>query len=199
MLARMRLSQLCLGHREDRAVPDGIPDGLRSMWSDTAALADFVDNDPRPPVAPVAVVPAPGLPPAFPPPDLLSLDLQPPVAPAADAQPPAARAADAQPPAAQPPAAPALPGPDAQPPAAQPPAAPAADAALPAARVADAVLVAELEALRARCAELEARIEQLESSDEHAAADAFDFGARLAALETMMTQGWVLDDGAGLQ
>ena len=63
MLARMRLSQLCLGHREDRAVPDGIPDGLRSMWSDTAALADFVDNgalttvapvaDPRPPVAPV--------------------------------------------------------------------------------------------------------------------------------------------------
>ena len=83
------------------------------------------------------------------------------------------------------------------------PAAPAADAARPAA---DAALPAEvpldeLEALRARCAELEARIEQLESSDEHAAADAFDFGARLAALETMMTQGWVrtLDDSAGGQ
>ena len=38
MLARMRLSQLGLGHREDRAVPEGIPDGLRSMWSDRAAL-----------------------------------------------------------------------------------------------------------------------------------------------------------------
>ena len=33
------------------------------------------------------------------------------------------------------------------------------------------------------CAELEARLEQLESSDEHAALDAFDFVARLAALE----------------
>ena len=77
------------------------------------------------------------------------------------------------------------------------PAAPAADAARPAA---DAALPAdELEALRARCAALEARIGQLEASDENAAADAFDFGARLAALETMMTQGWVLDGGAGWQ
>ena len=33
MLARMGLSQLCLGHRVDRAVPDGIPDGLGSMWT----------------------------------------------------------------------------------------------------------------------------------------------------------------------
>ena len=63
------------------------------------------------------------------------------------------------------------------------------------------VLVAELEALRTRCAGLEARIEDLESSDSQAAADNFDFGARLAALETMMTQGWVRthDDSAGWQ
>ena len=62
---------------------------------------------------------------------------------------------------------------------AQPAAAPAADAAM----------VAELEALRTRCAELEARIEVLESSDDtQAAADTFDVVARLAALEAMMTQ-----------
>ena len=51
MLARMRLSQLRLGHSVDRAVPDGIPDGLRSMWSDTAALEEFVDNGALPPDA----------------------------------------------------------------------------------------------------------------------------------------------------
>ena len=51
MLVRMRLSQLRLGHREDRAVPDGIPDGLRSMWSDTAALGEFVKNGALPPDA----------------------------------------------------------------------------------------------------------------------------------------------------
>ena len=61
---------------------------------------------------------------------------------------------------------------------AQPAAAPAADAAM----------VAELEALRTRCAELEARIEVLESSDTLAAADTFDVLGRLAALEAMMTQ-----------
>ena len=49
-------------------------------------------------------------------------------------------------------------------------------------------MVAELEALRTRCAELEARIEVLESSDTQAAADTFDVVARLAALEAMMTQ-----------
>ena len=42
MLARMGLSQLCLGHRVDRAVPLGIPDALQGMWSDTDALDDFV-------------------------------------------------------------------------------------------------------------------------------------------------------------
>ena len=53
-------------------------------------------------------------------------------------------------------------------------------------------MVAELEALRTRCAELEARIEELESSDSQAAADTFDFGARLEALEAAwQTQGWV--------
>ena len=62
---------------------------------------------------------------------------------------------------------------------AQPAAAPAADAAM----------VAELEALRTRCAELEARIEVLESSDTLAAADRFDVAARLAALEAMLMGG----------
>ena len=38
-------------------------------------------------------------------------------------------------------------------------------------------------ALRARCAELEARVEALESEEMHAAADDFDFSERLAALE----------------
>ena len=74
---------------------------------------------------------------------------------------------------------------------AQPAAAPAADAAM----------VAELEALRTRCAELEARIEVLESSDTLAAADTFDVVARLAALEAMMTQARVrtLADNDGWQ
>ena len=66
-------------------------------------------------------------------------------------------------------------------------------------------MVAELEALRTRCAELEARIEELESSDSQASADTFDFGARLAALEIAwrdwVAQGWVrmIDDNDGWQ
>ena len=74
---------------------------------------------------------------------------------------------------------------------AQPAAAPAADAAM----------VAELEALRKRCAELEARIEVLESSDTLAAADTFDVLERLEALEAMMTQARVrtLADNDGWQ
>ena len=53
----------------------------------------------------------------------------------------------------------------------------------------DTAMVAELEALRTRCAELEARIEVLESSDTLAAADRFDVAARLAALEAMLMGG----------
>jgi len=53
-------------------------------------------------------------------------------------------------------------------------------------------MVAELEALRTRCAELEARIEVLESSDTQAAAESFDVAARVAALEAMMTQAGVM-------
>ena len=158
LLARMRLAQLRLEHKEDRVVPEGTPDALRSIWGDKAALADFLRIGARPPVAPGAY-------------------------PVPHAHPPAADVAFPVP-NAQPPAAPAaflVPG-------AQPPAAPVAVAPPPAARVADAVLVAELEALRERCAELEARLEQLDSSDERAAVDAFDFVARLAALEGIAHQ-----------
>ena len=44
--------------------------------------------------------------------------------------------------------------------------------------------------------------ERADGSDGRAAADAFDFGARLAVLETMVTQGWVAvsgSDSAGWQ
>ena len=78
---------------------------------------------------------------------------------------------------------------------------PGRDAQPAAAPAADAAMVAELEALRTRCAELEARIEVLESSDTRAAADNFDVMARLAALEAMMTQARVrtLADNDGWQ
>ena len=79
---------------------------------------------------------------------------------------------------------------------------PGRDAQPAASPAADTAMVAELEALRTRCAELEARIEELESSDVQAAADTFDFGARLTALERMMKGegGWVtLDDNQGWQ
>ena len=90
--------------------------------------------------------------------------------------------------------------------------APARPEDLPAARVADAFLVEELEALRtrvlelearipeqealrARCAELEARVENLESAEMHAAADTFDFSERLAALEELMSKDWMMQGG----
>ena len=53
-----------------------------------------------------------------------------------------------------------------------------------------------------RCAALEHRIVQLESSDVQAAADTFDYGARLTALErTMQGDGgwWTVPDNAGWQ
>ena len=46
-------------------------------------------------------------------------------------------------------------------------------------------------ALRARCAELEARVEALESQEMHAAADNFD----LAALEELMSTDWMMQGG----
>ena len=48
-----------------------------------------------------------------------------------------------------------------------------------------------LEALRARCAELEAWVEALESQEMHAAADNFD----LAALEELMSTDWMMQGG----
>ena len=80
------------------------------------------------------------------------------------------------------------------------------------ARAADAFLVEELEALRtrvlelearmpeqealrARCAELETRVEALESEEMHAAADNFDFSERLAALEELMSKDWMMQGG----
>ena len=143
MLARTRRQQLMLKHSEGRAVPAGIPDGLRNMWNDTEALDNFPDvPPPGPGAAPLADVPPPppDVPPARPVVDLMSFE----------------------PPAAQPPADVLnllQPVPD------ELPAAPAADAARPAA---DAALPAEvsldeLEALRAKCAELEARIPEQEA------------------------------------
>ena len=52
-------------------------------------------------------------------------------------------------------------------------------------------------ALRARCAELEARVEALESQEMHAAADNFDFSERLSALEEMMSTEWIGCSGSG--
>ena len=67
MLARTRRQQLMLAHREGRAVPAGIPDGLRNMWNDTEALDNFPDvPPPGPGAAPLADVPPP--PPDVPPP-----------------------------------------------------------------------------------------------------------------------------------
>ena len=66
MLARTRRQQLMLAHREGRAVPAGIPDGLRNMWNDTEALDNFPDvPPPGPGAAPLADVPPP--PPDVPP------------------------------------------------------------------------------------------------------------------------------------
>ena len=50
-------------------------------------------------------------------------------------------------------------------------------------------------ALRARCAELEARVEALESQEMHAAADNFGFSERLAALEELMSTDWMMQGG----
>ena len=50
-------------------------------------------------------------------------------------------------------------------------------------------------ALRARCAELETRVEALESEEMHAAADNFDFSERLAALEELMSTDWMMQGG----
>ena len=56
-------------------------------------------------------------------------------------------------------------------------------------------LIPEQEALRARCAELEARVEALESEEMHAAADNFDFAQRLTALEELMSTDWMMQGG----
>ena len=58
MLASMRRQQLMAEHREDRAVPLGIPGALANMWNDTEALDNFLS--PTPPglgAAPRADVP----------------------------------------------------------------------------------------------------------------------------------------------
>ena len=236
MLAHTRRQQLMAAHREDRAVPDGIPDGLRNMWSDTAALDNFLS--PTPPglgAAPLADVPPP--PPDVPPPvveaparpvvDLMSFE--PPAAqPPADAQPkPEAPAphvpdllnlfqpepadapkrvsfADDVEPLQPEPAAPAdvqpepydlgsefwrgwhaaaaADGPLAPAPRDDAIALPAADAARPAADAARPaeVTLDELEALRARCAELEARIPEQEALKRRCE----DLEARVEALES---------------
>ena len=179
MLARTRRQQLMLAHRQGRAVPAGIPDGLRNMWNDTDALDKFPDvPPPGPGAAPLADVPPPppDVPPARPVVDLMLFE--PPAA-----QPPA----DAQPkPEAPAPHVPDLLNlfqlvPD------ELPAAPAADAARPAA---DAALPAEvpldeLEALRARCAELEARIPEQEALKRRCE----DLEARVEALQRTTSTG----------
>ena len=166
MLARTRRQQLILAHRGGRAVPAGIPDGLRNMWNDTEALDNFPDvPPPGRGAAPLADVPPP--PPDVPPPvveaparpvvDLMNFLEPVPFEPPA-AQPPAdlmnlinlqplrasSRSTSSRSTSSQPPAADA--------------ARPAADAALPA-----EVTLDELGALRARCAELEARIPEQEA------------------------------------
>ena len=197
------VSPRATGHMQDRAVPDGVPDVLRVMWSDSEAreaflekvmwsdseaLEAFVERGVLPPVvraiadrqpagAPLGVAPNPGHP-AAPPQPVAQL------APAHVLTRPDAHPARG----AQPPAAPALPGPDAQ-----PAYAPAAEAAHPAAAPAaalgpDAALLREVEALRTRCAELEPRIEKLELRrvTTRQLADSFLIAARLQALETLM-------------
>ena len=174
MLAHTRRQQLMAAHREDRAVPAGIPDGLRNMWNDTEALDNFLS--PTPPglgAAPRADVPHPVVearaqlvddflnlsfdePAAAPPPGLL--DVAP---PPANAQPqPEALAPDArleQKRRRKQQNGVAL---------------PAADAALPA-----EVTLDELEALRARCADLEEEKEVMRRRCE-------DLESRVEALES---------------
>ena len=50
-------------------------------------------------------------------------------------------------------------------------------------------------ALRARCAELEARVEALESEEMHVAAGNFEFSERLAALEELVSTNWMMQGG----
>ena len=50
-------------------------------------------------------------------------------------------------------------------------------------------------ALRARCAELEARVEALEPQEMHVAAENFNFSERLAALEELMSTDWMMQGG----
>ena len=197
MLARMRRQQLMAAHSvdgEDRAVPAGIPDGLRNMWNDTEALDNFLSpTPPGPGAAPPPNVRHPvGEAPARPVVDLLNLSVDEPAA----APPPGLEVA---PPPAHAQPQPEAPAPDARDllnlfPAdvqrwplgaefwrgwyaaetADGVARPAADAALPAEATLD-----ELEALRARCADpeeekevlrrrcadLETRVEVLESEE----------------------------------
>ena len=54
MLARIRMAQLRMDNKEDRVVPEGTPDALRSILGGNSALADFLHIGARPPVAPVA-------------------------------------------------------------------------------------------------------------------------------------------------
>ena len=152
MLARMRRQQLMAEHREDRAVPLGIPGALANMWNDTEALDNFLS--PTPPglgAAPRADVPHPVVEaPAQPVVDLLNLSFDEPAAA------PHPGLLDVAPPPANAQPQPEAPAPDArleqkrrrkqQNGVARP----ATDAALPA-----EVTLDELEALRARCADLE--------------------------------------------
>ena len=61
--------------------------------------------------------------------------------------------------------------------------------------------IPEQDALRARCEELEARVNylegELESQEMHAAADTFDFAQRLSALEELMSTEWIMMQGGG--
>ena len=177
-------------HREDRAVPLGIPGALANMWNDTEALDNFLSPTPPgpgaapPPDVPHLVVEAPAQPVV----DLLNLSFDEPAA----APPPGLEVA---PPPANAQPQPEAPAPDARDllnlfPAdvqrwplgaefwrgwyaaetADGVARPAADAALP-------VTLDELEALRARCADLEGEKEVMRSRCE-------ELESRVEALES---------------
>ena len=199
MLARMRRQQLMAAHSvdgEDRAVPAGIPDGLRNMWNDTEALDNFLSpTPPGPGAAPPPNVRHPvGEAPAQPVVDLLNLSVD----DAAAAPPPGLEVA---PPRAHAQPQPEAPAPDARDllnlfPAdvqrwplgaefwrgwyaaktADGVARPAADAALPAEATLD-----ELEALRARCADLEEEKEVMRRRCE-------DLESRVEALESRVEE-----------
>ena len=176
MLARMRRQQLMAAHLvdgEDRAVPAGIPDGLRNMWNDTEALDNFLSpTPPGPGAAPPPNVRHPvGEAPARSVVDLLNPSVDEPAA----APPPGLEVA---PPRAHAQRQPEAPAPDARLEQKRRRkqengvARPATDAALPA-----EVTLDELEALRARCADLEEEKEVMRSRCQ-------DLESRVEALES---------------